>query len=928
MTKTFFIKPLFFLFLFYASICYSQPQGFQAVGGLPTKEVYDLLIDKKGFLWVAHNLGVSRYDGVTFTNFINSEQSLSAISGLLEDPGGRIWCYNFSGQVFYIQNEKMNLFKDYDSKNETSIPRMLLLNNTIYITSMDGLVTHDLSTDKTSHYNMGMDRGIKRSITNLTVLQGKILMNGNGHWYMFDSAADKKPYIRELLTLSTDLQYILRRDIHLVPTANKDTIYGILNERSLFVKLRVKGDSVKLVDSVQLHDFINTISWTGDRFWLNARQKSIALDGSEIITDGDISDILKDKEGNTWCSSLKYGLLVRYKNYWKPVDKLPLHQGDFITRVEKGGNKYVYGTQQGEIIVQDADTKNILSREGFPIPSGAAEFIKYIGNSRFIIGGSLNTFILENNQRLRCIINDAVVKDAAQTKSGLFIATNVSLLRFDMNENEYHVVWQDLRRCLQLAYDSTKDVLMARFANNVCQVVKDTTIALKTDLSFSGIYFSNGKFYLTSFNGNLYLKNDTGAALQQTKKTRFGGILNGKVIGSHIWFIKPEYIRTYDTKEEKALFNMVLPPINNKRIYDLFEENNSLTVYTSDGPFKITLENSAPLELKSYLVKVAVNNIDTANPKSLTLSYNQNHIEFYISAPHFTNSDQVYFRYRLNGSGTDWDTTENLQRVISYAALQPGNYSFEAIAVNPQTNTSSQPLTFEFEVLPPWYRSLWFKIVLILLAGLLYYGVSCYRKLHRRRLERLRKQIMADLHDDIGATLSSINIYADLAKDENKSPLLETIQANTQHAIASLNEMVWNLSEKTENIRTLSERMKAFALPLLSAKNITCSFAEDIQDINATLEFEKERNIYLIFKELVNNVAKHSEAENCTISISQKGKHFYFTVADDGKGFETVSGIKKGNGLSNFKKRAEEIGGQFTICSSLGKGTKAEFRMG
>jgi signal transduction histidine kinase len=371
----------------------------------------------------------------------------------------------------------------------------------------------------------------------------------------------------------------------------------------------------------------------------------------------------------------------------------------------------------------------------------------------------------------------------------------------------------------------------------------------------------------------------------------------------------------------------VLPPINNKRIYDLFEEDNSLTVYTSDGPFKIGLENSVPLELKSYLVKISVNDVDTANAKSLTLSYKENHIDFYISAPYFTNSDQVYFKYRLTGTNSGWDTTENLQRVISYAALEPGKYTFEAQAVNPQTNTSALPLNFEFEILPPWYRTLWFKIALAVLIGMIYYGIYCYRRMHRTRLENLRKQIMADLHDDIGATLSSINIYAHLAKAENQNPLLETIQVNTQFAIASLSEVVWNLSEKEETVTLMAERMKAFALPLLSAKNIECSFVENAGEKSASLKFEKERNIYLIFKELINNVAKHSEAKNCKITISALKDQFALSVEDDGKGFDNGHCIKKGHGINNFKKRAEEIGGHFTIASSLGEGTRAELRL-
>jgi two-component sensor histidine kinase len=922
------------VFLFYTSVCFAQPEGFQEVKGLPTKEVYNLLIDKRGFLWIAHNLGVSRYDGVTFTNFSNPEQTSSGMSGLMEDSAGRIWCYSFSSQVFYIENEKMQLLREYNSRVETAIPKMLIFNNVLYITSIDGLFTYDLASHKAHRYITGQDYGIKRSMNYFALLHNRILINGLSHWYLFYPSEKTESRVHWLSMSPSDPRYfnnlndpnnILNQDIHLFSITNNDTIYGILNKRDLFLRMKMEGDSVRLIDSTRFHEYINTMSWSGNKFWLNTRRESIALDGSEIIKDGNISDVVVDKEGNTWCSSLTYGLLIRYKNYWKLVNEVPLQKGDYITRVEKAENKYVYGTHMGEIIVQDAVSKAILSRRFFPIPSGSVEFIKYVGNSRFIIGGSLNTFALEGNSLI--LILDALVKDAVQTKNGLFIAANTSLMRFKTEDHNYKIQWQEYRRCLQLAYDSNKDVLLARFANNVCEIDKDKAIPIKNrDVPLSGLYFSNGKFYFTAFNGNLYIKNDTGIALLQTRKTRFGSILDGKVFGSHIWIIKPEYIRVYDTKADQALFDMVLPPLDKKRIYDLFEENNSLTIFTSDGAYGINLIRSRQLDLKSYLVKVSVNNIDTLNTGFLTLPYAQNNIDFYISAPYFTNADQVFFKYRLRGSAMGWDTTENFQRKISYAALEPGKYLFEAIGVNPQTNTSSPPLTFEFEVLPPWYSSLWFKALIILLIAGIYYGVYSYRKSHRNKLKKLRHQITADLHDDIGATLSSINIYAELAKAENNDPLIETIQNHTQHAISSLEEVVWNLNRKKENIQALVERMKVLALPLLSAKNIECSFEEAVADGEICLKFETERNCYLIFKELINNIAKHSEAKSCKINITQAPGYFSFTVFDDGKGFDT-SLEKKGNGLSNFKKRAAEIDGDFSITSSPGKGTFAQLKI-
>ena len=87
---------------------YGITQQLQRIANPPSNEIYDLLVDKKGFLWVAHDLGVSRYDGISFTSFTNQEQSAISMTDLIEDNYGRIWCHNFNSQVFYIEHDKMH----------------------------------------------------------------------------------------------------------------------------------------------------------------------------------------------------------------------------------------------------------------------------------------------------------------------------------------------------------------------------------------------------------------------------------------------------------------------------------------------------------------------------------------------------------------------------------------------------------------------------------------------------------------------------------------------------------------------------------------------------------------------------------------------------------------------------------------------------
>src|SRR5829696_10570182 len=104
---------LFFLLLGYTGFAQVHPER---VSGLPTNELYDLHIDQKGYLWIAHGLGISRYDGLNFISYTHPAQVNLRTTDIVEDRHGRIWFHNFSGQVFYIENGSIHLLESYDFK--------------------------------------------------------------------------------------------------------------------------------------------------------------------------------------------------------------------------------------------------------------------------------------------------------------------------------------------------------------------------------------------------------------------------------------------------------------------------------------------------------------------------------------------------------------------------------------------------------------------------------------------------------------------------------------------------------------------------------------------------------------------------------------------------------------------------------------------
>ena len=197
-------------------------------------------------------------------------------------------------------------------------------------------------------------------------------------------------------------------------------------------------------------------------------------------------------------------------------------------------------------------------------------------------------------------------------------------------------------------------------------------------------------------------------------------------------------------------------------------------------------------------------------------------------------------------------------------------------------------------------------------------------------MERLRTRIATDLHDDIGATLSSISMYSDAVKQQIKEklphlePVMDKIGENSRDMVNSMSDIVWAINPDNDDGGKLLQRIENYAKDLCSVKDIQLHFKADSGMGDITLPLEYRKNIYLIFKESLNNALKYADAKNIVINISKSNGLFKMILKDDGKGFN-IGLDNNGNGLKNIEERAKEIKGSSVIDSSPGKGTTVTF---
>ena len=265
-------------------------------------------------------------------------------------------------------------------------------------------------------------------------------------------------------------------------------------------------------------------------------------------------------------------------------------------------------------------------------------------------------------------------------------------------------------------------------------------------------------------------------------------------------------------------------------------------------------------------------------------------------------------------------------RTVNYASLRSGNYRFLVRAVNADGVMSPTPATVAFSILPHIWQRWWFLTLAVLFACAVGYQIYRYRVARLLGLERVRTRIATDLHDDIGSNLSVVAGLSEVLRqqiggvDLHISEQLSVIAKVSQRSVDAMSDIVWAVNPQKDHLRDLVQRMRRFASDAFSARNIQLVFESPDPDQNIRLGAETRRQVFLIFKESVNNAARHSGCDQARVKLTVTNGTLAFSVGDNGSGFDPDS-VEAGEGLFSMRQRAKKIGSELVITSSAGTGT-------
>ena len=389
----------------------------------------------------------------------------------------------------------------------------------------------------------------------------------------------------------------------------------------------------------------------------------------------------------------------------------------------------------------------------------------------------------------------------------------------------------------------------------------------------------------------------------------------------------------FDLKDELP-FNFTSYTSDNIYPHDIFfsSPNQELLVGVGGGLLIHSLKHkdslaSFPIVITNIKASdKTLTDLQINGASALRIPYRSNSIIFEFAGLFYGNNAGLVFEYKLDGSDKDWiNANRNFQ--VSYQNLAPGKYIFYVRAKEREGIVVSEMQGYTFRIIPSFWQTWWFYLLIATSLSAGVYVLFRYRLNQKLKLFEMRNRISQDLHDEIGASMSGINLLGQMAAEklqhnepQEAAEYLGKVKNYTQDVIEKLSDMVWVFNPQNDSIEKLLLRLKSFSISVALSKNIKVHFVTDKASESKNLTIRQRKAIYLISKEAINNAFKSSGCNNLYYRLTANDSKWQLRIQDDGKGF-TLAEKTDGNGLRNMQARADEIDAKFSIQSQPGAGT-------
>jgi ligand-binding sensor domain-containing protein len=292
----------------------------------------------------------------------------------------------------------------------------------------------------------------------------------------------------------------------------------------------------------------------------------------------------------------------------------------------------------------------------------------------------------------------------------------------------------------------------------------------------------------------------------------------------------------------------------------------------------------------------------------VNLPYTNRNLRIQFALPDYTRSEQNIYAYMLEGFNKDWVQLGN-QSFINFTALPPGNYNLLIKGAGVSGEWTKNPMLVHISVDEVFYKKWWFITLAMLGMGLIFFAIFRMRIQQIRQMADMRVKIASDLHDEVGSVLTRVAMQAELVRlmpSGDKSIILNTITESCRAAMANMRDVIWSIDARNDSVGNLTDRMNGNIRQMLEDSRFTYTFNYDEEIARLKINVKDRQNIYLIFKEAINNIVKYSNGNEVKVQFYKKDGMLHLYIGDNGKVEETPAD-HQGSGLRNMQLRAKRI---------------------
>ncbi|MEJ7738002.1 MAG: two-component regulator propeller domain-containing protein [Chitinophagaceae bacterium] len=947
--------------------------------GLAGNVVRYITEDKDSNLWFGTTSGASKYDGYRFANY-TTEQGLGGnfISSILQDIWGNLWfgtqdggASKFDGKIFtnyttahgladndircMMQDRSGNIWFGTAAGGVSKHDGKTFINYTT-AQGLAGNSVNSISQDKAGNLWFGTSAGVSKyqgnNFTNYTTTQGLagdyiscIEQDRNGNLWFGTHSRGVSKYDGSRFTNYTKAQGVADNNIS-----------SILQDKAGNLWLTSFGGGVSKYGGNNLTNYTTSQGLTGNfvlctlqdkagNLWFGTYEGGVSkFDGKSFtnyttaqgLADSRVWNMMQDKAGNIWFGTDKGGISKFDGKSFTTYTPAQGIAGNTVPGImqDKNGNMW-FGTNGGASKFDGTCFTNYTTAQGLPGNNIQSIIQDKAGNIWFGThdngASKYDGKSFTNYTTAHGLVSNTVYSMIQDNNENIWFATNAGASKYDgKNFINY----------------TTAQGLADNFVWIIVEDQQRNMLWFGTNMGLSGLKLKPSTNSNRQDNEFENFNKNTGYPIKDVSRSPF--LVDNKGIlwvgSGHQELIRFDYAAVNNNTEALVL-----------KIQDVKVNNEPICWNTllrmqqgNKAADSLTLLNEmitsfgkvlSPAVLDSMEKKYSDIQLDGVTrfypvPINLVLPYKDNSISIDFVAIEPALPKQVKYQYKLEGYAKDWSPLSNNSTAV-FGNMKQGHYTFKLKAVSPSGVWSET--AYSFKVLPPWWATWWaFTLYVLAIGGV---GYTLYRNyiqgLKRKQAEQIkamvatqeeeRKRISRDLHDDIGARLTNINILSALGQQKINEPqemseYLKRISNEIQTSAEALDDIVWSIDSKNNSIEEVTARMRGYAADVFDGTPIRYTIEANEKSLPEKLSIGQRRDLFFVFKEAINNIQKHAMATEVTINLEAKDNNLLMQVTDNGKGFDADQPTHR-NGLKNMQQRMQKWGGTCTVQSSPGKGT-------